>query len=240
MSISLPILGVPGPLDGGGGLNYSSLLKDTYGLNLVWRLTDGAGAVAPEADNAAYNGAATGVDWANTPGPGALSGESAPYFDGSNDYIDLLTAALIAAFDGDQLSLLMWIKPDSAFDTTRTLAMFNDGTSQRNWLYTTNAPATTSQHRFNTVSAAGSLSDWHMVTATFSKDGTNYLYIDKTQYSGAGTNVSLSTLSTAVVGATTTVPANPWKGWLCYVGLKFGTPVLSAANVASIYDAVAG
>ncbi|GAI14148.1 unnamed protein product, partial [marine sediment metagenome] len=64
-----------------------------------WPLSETSGLVANCLVNPAQNGVYTGVTLGQ---PGIGDGNTAPYFDGTNDYVDVLTAAFIAAYNGSE------------------------------------------------------------------------------------------------------------------------------------------
>lgn len=93
---------------------YAQALLATQPASLIayWPLNEisGAAMVNDAPSGSSYNGAYTGVTLADTAGPGASMG-SAPYFDGVNDYANLYTAALAAAWSMSAGSFSFWFKP---------------------------------------------------------------------------------------------------------------------------------
>jgi len=81
----------------------------TYGASEGWLLNETSGTTITAAVNAARNGVYTGVDLASVAGPGNLSGKSFPYWDGANDYGNILTSngstGLVDIFNGGEVAL---------------------------------------------------------------------------------------------------------------------------------------
>ena len=86
---------------------YTSKVLDT-GPIAYWPLDEAAGAAAHCEVNSAQNGTYTGVTLAHdNTGP---FGTPAPLFDGTNDDVDIYTAALDAVFDGREGTMMIWEK----------------------------------------------------------------------------------------------------------------------------------
>jgi hypothetical protein len=78
-----------------------------------WPLNEKQGNVAYDwaAENGARNGTHAGVTLGQ---PGIGDGFICPYFDGVNDWVDVQTAALAAAWNGDIGSVIVWLRMFSA------------------------------------------------------------------------------------------------------------------------------
>ncbi len=90
--------------------------------NLIgyWPLWETQGVTVTDQGENGLDGTATGVAWGQ---PGIGDGLTAPRFDGAGDAIDLSSPALGAAFDGDEGTLLLWLKPAHA-------ALWGDGVTR--------------------------------------------------------------------------------------------------------------
>ena len=93
----------------GGGISYTNKVLGIDLANLIgyWPMNEAAGTDAldasPESNDGTYNSDVSG--W--PPGTGIGDGNTAPTFDGTNDYNDLETAAIFADFDGDHGTVAM-------------------------------------------------------------------------------------------------------------------------------------
>ncbi len=85
--------------------SYSQKVIDTSPI-AYWILGEAAGAIAvDQIDSPAQDGAYTGVTLGQ---PGIGDGNTAPLFDGANDFVNIHSAALVAAFDGQEGTLAIW------------------------------------------------------------------------------------------------------------------------------------
>lgn len=80
-----------------------------------WPLDESAGTVARCLVNTAQNGTYTGVTLADDSTNG-VTGAPAPFFDGANDYVDVRTATLEAAWNagGAQWTIMSWFRVANA------------------------------------------------------------------------------------------------------------------------------
>lgn len=91
------------PLLGNIGSYAQKVLS--YGPIAYWPLNELSGTVANCLVNPAQNGTYTGVTLGE---PGIGDGNTCPFFDGANDYVNIQTAALAAAFNGAAGTVQMW------------------------------------------------------------------------------------------------------------------------------------
>ena len=92
---------------GGAGASYSDKVLG-YGPIAYWPLWEAAGATAEcLVDSPAQDGTYVGVTLGQT---GIGDGNTCPLFDGANDYVDQLSAALAGVFDGNEGTILAWTK----------------------------------------------------------------------------------------------------------------------------------
>ena len=212
-----------------------------------WPLDEGSGAVARCLVNPAQNGAYTGVTLANdATGP---FGTPAPYFDGANDYVNVFTAALDAAFNGATGTVMTWgrvfnagVWTDAAF--RQTVRLLDDGNNY--YILRKTNVANQLQGRGNaggglaTINAAYSSTGWFFLTSTWS-DGNNAdefkLFLNGAQagapsavlnaWSGGGLFAN-----STVIGAGSTIPDELWHGWLAHCAVW--DRVLSAGEIATL------
>jgi hypothetical protein len=180
----------------------------------------------------ASDGAYTGVDLRNMPGP---KGGSVPYFDGANDFLNLYSAAMASAFNGNLGTLMVWIKARTAGiwtdATTRYIAYLkvDSGNYLRFYKTTTDnqfiiaRAASTHAEQISTTSMGGSTA-WHCILMHWDDAGTNEVrhYIDGSQVGStieAYTFVGSLASDQSLAGAGTSVPNYVWDGYLAHLAL---------------------
>ena len=233
-----------------GAATYTDKVLATGPL-LYFPLNETAGAAAVNYGSlgTAANGSYTGVTLANAAGP---AGEGmAPFFDGANDYVDIYSAALDAAFSGATGTVMAWAKVAAG--------AWNDGTIRKvfrilgdiNNYYEMGqlAAANTSQHYGKAGGGAASINTgmspatWICFAQTWS-DGNNddefRAFISGAQTGATSANLNNWTAgglnaNGAVIGAASTVPQNPWHGWLAHAAVwdhvKTPAEILDLATV---------
>ena len=191
-----------------------------------WPLGESAGAVAYDLAGAQRNGAHTGVDLGQR---GIGDHRTAPWYDGVGDYTNVYSAALAAAFNGAEGSLMVWVRVNAA-------AVWTDGTIRRliilraddNNLVYIGRTATDNQLDFrvraggsdNRVTPAATSVVWrhYMITWSRTADSVAFYADGVSFYGAAGIGVWAGALAgtTCVIGAINTVPANVFHGWLAH------------------------
>jgi len=234
------------PLFAGGPYTTYQRKVLTYSPIAYWPLDDTSGAVARCLVNPNQNGAYTGVTLANATGPDGVSW--VPLFDGANDYVNILTATLQGALDLDEGSISLWAKvfnvgvwtdatfrrllylKDTAPVNSIDLMRYNsdnrvylerrDDTSGKGKLYITSAPTA-----------------WVHLGLTWSvlANETRYYWTGSLLPGVDAADTATGTVVLAFIGSASTVPANPWYGWISDVAI-FDT-VLSGANIAALASA---
>lgn len=76
------------------------------------KLNEASGTAIVDSSGNAYTGTYTGVILANTDSP--FAPDDAPFWDGTNDYGDLYSAAFAAALNLDEFTVMLWVKMNSA------------------------------------------------------------------------------------------------------------------------------
>lgn len=194
----------------------------------------------------AANGTYTGVTLNDTAGPG---GQGAPLFDGANDYLNILNAAITAAWDagGDQWSILAWFKAYNAGVWTdglnRTILTQYEDADNYLSIYKNSANNTLT----TVLWKAGGVSEIHSETPF---DATTWKcllvardeasdevipYIDGsplTTLTTIGTWASAAPWSKLLVGANATTPTLVWYGWLQHLAMFNRT--LSAGDAVDL------
>ena len=226
------------------GINYNDLVMGTQPI-AYWPQSESSGLVARCLTNPAMNGTYTGVTLANdNTGP---FGTPAPFFDGANDYVNVQTAALAAAFNGNAGTLASWCKVNSG-------AVWTDGSARYPFYGVVVAGA--SYFQINKVDPnamrwryqagfvletvtdwAVTLTSWMHVALTWDKAADEVkAYLNGTQDGVTQNGLGVwgaNLLTTTLIGATSMVPANAWHGWLgpCAIWNR----ALAPAEIASLY-----
>ncbi len=229
--------------------DYDEFITDELGAIAHWPLTETSGTTVVNQGSlgTSANGTATGLTWAQTPAPG---GGMAPLLDGSNDYANIYSAALAAAFSGDLCTVLIWWKVyDSGTwsDSTQraTLTLLADGNNYIQHNKETDA----NTYRVRTVLSANSIAttttsyadtSWHLSVLTLDKTANerkhymdNAAQIGATLASADWVGSLLSTRTCLGVSNTSPVQA-PWYGYLSRASVF--DKVLTAAEIAEIYN----
>ena len=242
----MPVMKVgPGRALLGGGGNYNDLVMGTRPI-AYWPLDESAGTVARCLVNTAQNGTYTGVTLANdNTGP---FGTPAPWYDGATSYLNAFSAALAAAFNGAEGTIIIWAKVNAvgvwtdgvehristfrADINNRLINGTNSLANQLRWAYRSGGV-------FNLRDGLGYTTvDWFMHTITWSKA------LDEVRafHNGAQVGATMNGLgvwagalanTTTVLGSASTVPANSWHGWLGPSGI-WGR-ALPPAEVLDLY-----
>lgn len=228
--------------DGASGLDYGYSTKvQTYSPYAYWPLWETEGAVAHCLIDPNQDGAYVGVTLGHSEGP---DGNPVPLFDGTNDYVNILTATLNTNFDGAVGSMAAWFKVYNASvwteivryvmrlfaDTSNNIYMRKDSTEdQVSWRYKSGGAA------LSQVAACGLLS-WVHMAMTWDRTTENkvHYYLSGTEVLPASSGLLAWTgaLTIATIGSMDLVPAQVWYGWLAHAALW--DTVLTPANVADL------
>ena len=229
-----------------GGESIVSYLARLPDLIAYWPMDDPSGSVARALPLATFNGANTGAV-INQPAPAPLL--KAYTFDGSNDVLNVYTAALASAWDETTLTLLAFAKVSGAGVWTdsanRWIAQLSADSDNRIVLGKSSGANTLSciveygnAGRFANKAALNPV-DFFMAAVTVDT-GANQA---KFYYNGVQADSTMTSLGTwggglgltlNNIGAETTGPAKVWDGDICHVALynRVFTPaqVLEAAQ----------
>jgi len=223
------------------GANYHDKVLGRQPI-AYWPLDELSGSVAHDWSGHELHGAITGATLGQE-GPGGLG---AFLFDGANDFVNVYSAALNGLFDGQEGSLMAWVKVYNA-------GVWDDGVQRRavrlrvdgsNYLYFRRYEANkfASSYTAGGVAVEGNKSTtttgWFHVVMVWSKSGdyVKYYWNGGTM---AATDTGLGTWSGSLdpneccIGASNITPVSVWHGWISCVAL-WDRP-LSAGEIADLY-----
>jgi hypothetical protein len=211
----------------GSEAEYAQRVKAT-GPIAYWPLWDTVGTLSSDITGNLRGGVYTGVTLGQS---GIGDGATSALFDGINDYDNILSASLAAAFSGAEGSLQLWWQHDPAAHNDAVLRrMFIALVDGTNFLI---AAKTGVDGNVQVDYQAGGVSEQHSLAVaahrtvfsalhvTWSKSNERITYYD--DGSQIGQDLTLGVWAgvpvTMVIGATSTVPANPYYGRLAHVAL---------------------
>lgn len=216
-----------------------------YGPIAYWMQGEASGNDAYCQVNAAQDGAYTGVTLGQT---GIGDGRTSPFFDGANDFNNVQTAALAAAFDGQEGSLLVWAKVSGAgiwtdAVTRRMIYFVVDG---NNYVLLMKHPAANTvraRYMANGVLKTNQMAGispitWMCWVLTWSKTADTFkVYLGGVQQGATlnGLGVWAGNPVTSLVGAGSVLPIQVWDGWLAHAALfdsVLGQPAIT--DLASV------
>lgn len=182
--------------------------------------------------------------------PNGIRGMCAPYYDGTNDYSNIYSAALASAFNGDEFTISVWVRVSGAGVWTdgvyhRAIWIAADGNnrvsmqksaSDNTWELIRGGSST-----WKSVStASGGTLGWTMLTITASKSRDEQRhYVNAAQAGDTETGLAswsgAPAATTTVIGAASTTPTQPWSG---LIGPTLvATRVLSPGEIRALYQA---
>jgi hypothetical protein len=210
----------------GGAQSYVRQLRQIFGSGLIalWPMDERSGSVAYDRSGNGRNGAHTGVTLDYAAG---IRGSRAIYYDGANDYTNVYSASLAAAFNGNEGTLMTWARVANAAvwtdGTVRVIARCcatvanNDywiGRSTVNNELTCNAfiGGASKERRISSLESTG----WMNIALTWSKtDDAVTAYLDgvaRSSIGELGTFVGGLDSTRTIIGAGATTPNNQWPG----------------------------
>lgn len=233
-------------MGGGGAQSYGAKVLG-YSPIAYWPLWETTGTTAVCQVNTAQSGTyARDVSTMGT-GTGIGDGNTAPLFDGTNDFLNAYTATFAGAYSGAAGSLIIWAKVFNVGvwtdGNTRNILSFqvdndnmlivrkNAGNNQVYWRY----EAGTTQE--NTTKTGVSTTDWVCYGLTWSKAAEEV----KAYYNGAQEGATLTALGTwagtfsstkTVIASSTLGPWEPWNAWLAHCA--FWTTALTAPQMLDL------
>jgi hypothetical protein len=217
----------------------------SYSPTAYWPLWEASGSAAACLINSEQNGAYTGVTLGQT---GIGDGETCPLFDGANDYLDIYSLTLRAAFPGAEGTLLLWFKVANAGvwadSTNRRIVGIVAGNANNRVLVT----KTSTNGRLAFAYSAGgtheTLNDdghsettWLPLALTWSKTADQFkVFISGSQVgstqTGLGTWDGTLVEDDTLIGAAAKTPTTVFNGYIAHVAL-FGS-ALSPGAIADL------
>lgn len=225
---------------GAPGLTYIEKVLATQSASLIayWPLNEASGTVAVNAEGTAALNGSYARDLA-TMGTqtGIGDGNTAPTFDGTSDFVNIYSAALAAAFNGDQYTIALWFKVAAAgvwsdgvqrFTTilrgstsANQIQMFKDTTAGRFGFLRTAAAASKLWYQTGLSST-----DWlHLAMVCDVAGDALKAYINGVQAGAtqstlsAWTSGGALTSSQTLLGALTQTPSAPLVGSLAHAAI---------------------
>lgn len=232
-----------------GGQTYIQKVL-TFSPTAYWPMNEAVGGDAFDQSGNSYDGAYTGVTLNQTVTDAAGVSFVCPLFDGANDFVDVHSAELEAAYDGSEGSAVIWLRVFDADvwedDADRYTANYDDNVDSRvrpfrrngvdNQLVSEYRAAGTQESQTSTL---GPTINWVHVGITWSKStgasGEVKYYAGGSQE--GDTDTTLGVWGGAPVrmflGSRNSDPASPWYGWLAHAAIWAGT-VLTAAQMVDL------
>ena len=241
----MPVMKV-GP---GRALLYSGI--QTYDQKVLatgpiayWPLWETSGVVAECLVNPAQNGTYSSNVATWPVGAGIGDGNTAPGFDGTNDWIDIDTAAFVASFNTSTGTALIWTRVVNA-------GIWTDGNPHHAWHIYRGVNDRVQQSKrvtnnnvqqihkgsgvFAIINNAGHAeTDWTCWALTWNVGGNLIAYIGGAQDGPAtpGVTAWAGPVVTAQIGSDTAAPTFPWHGWLAHCA--FWNRVLAPAEILAL------
>jgi len=194
-----------------------------------WPLWEAAGTVARCLVNVAQSGTYSSNVATWPVGTGIGDGNTAPGFDGVNDYVNVQTAAFTAAFNGNTGTVFQWIR-------VANVGVWTDGTRRDSWFCQVDGAnfvflgrgVANNVYRFyytsggvNSFVNPGGLTTtaWVPIAISWNKPADEV----KVYWNGAqvgatvgGLGIWAGALAISVIGATNLVPTNPFFGGIAH------------------------
>lgn len=226
--------------------SYASKVKNLFGSSLVayWPLNETSGTDAIDASGNSRAGVYSGAVLASAAGPTVCGADMAPYFDGSNDFVNVYSLAL-NGISKAELTLAGWSKVNAAADWTdgaykqiidlRAIGYIfirkSSSGNEINMNYNGKSipcalTVTTWFHWAMVVSVAGDYLRAYINGAKVGADVTGLTAVTSTFYADQST--------IAVYNSTT--PQYPWRGYMSNV-IILNRPALDA-EIVNLYSGV--
>ena len=175
--------------------------------------------------------------------PGIGDGNTVPYYDGANDYTNILTATFSSAFNGATGAVAMWLKMANAGVWTDGVARYAMRLSidANNYIILIKSSANniltltyTAGGVIETATIGSSTTDWFHLAMTWSKpaEEVRYYYNGVWQETDITLGVWAGAFAVAVIGAANTTPAFPWQGYIAHTAIW--TRALSDSEIAAL------
>lgn len=216
-----------------GALTYQDKVLG-YNPIAYWMLAEAAGTTAVDQVNSPAQDGTYGRDVAVMgTGAGIGDGNTAPFFDGVQDYCDVFSAALAAAFGQNTGTIMVWARVANAGVWTDGAWRMTFSVSGAGgfYLYDWGRPNVNNNLRRLYTPGGGGVNDpayggvlvWMCLLCTWDVVGGQYrAYIDGVEYLPViGVIGAIGAVDAAVLGAwcEAAYPNNPWHGWLAHAAL---------------------
>lgn len=229
-----------------GGKRYTDKVLGSNPI-AYWPLNEKSGTVARCLVNPLQNGTYARDVSVMTTGAGIGDGNTAPFFDGANDVVNMSNATFLAAFNAcrDLHTIMMWMR-------VANVGVWTDGTTRRTWQFVRDASEITTMERNSTNGRLRWHSTWGAGGGNRDLDGlanTAWMHIvlSRSQVAGqaipyynggplaaiATPNLSLGGVISAFWGAANAVPAAAWHGWIQHCAVW--NRALAPAEIAALY-----
>lgn len=226
---------------------YEDIVRSVRPSALIayWPLNELGGLVAYDKSGYVRNGAhSAGVVLNSTP---FLDGTPSPRLDG-NDFINIYSASLAAAFNGAEGTFSLWVKaePGAWFDAAfRRPGQLDEGSGNNRvfWQKHSTNSLMTLHYLAGGVQELQSLDistpNWFLLTTTWSKSNDRVrFYVNGVQHGAdatvLGTFVGSLNAASTFLGAADGGGSAGWNGWLRNAGVW--SAELTAAEVATLYN----
>ena len=213
------------------GADYSDHVLDTQPDHLIayWPLWESSGSVANDESGNNLDGTVTGATWG---ADGIGDGRTALRFDGSGDRVNIYSAGLNSAFNGQEGTILLWLRVDSwGADSTHRdpIRIYVDENNLIEFIKNSAGGTLQLLHRMGsyqryvTISMSGTT--WLCVACTWSKSANKFrAYLNGTQTGATQTmdgtwTGSLSSSNCAIGAGNSTASFRPWLGDLGHVAV---------------------
>ncbi len=242
------------PVDDAGNYDASFLVTESAYVTKVkalgpiayWVLGEAAGAVAvDEINSPAQDGTYTGVTLGQ---PGIGDGNTAPLFDGVNDFVDIYSAAFDGVFDGTLTTIACWMKVSGAGVWTDTIirSFFNIGVNTTTNYNRIRRRAGNNEFEMiregsnvqsrRTKAGFSPLDYFHVAITIDEVADEAILYVDGLQegaiVNGLGAYAGALGVTFTVIGAENQIPASPWSGFIAH--LPVWDRILTPAEIATL------
>jgi hypothetical protein len=231
-------------------LRYWQKIANALGRSTIvehWTFAEKSGATINGVING-YNVAQSGLQLDNAPGPG---GHNAPLFDGANDYVNVYSAGLAAALNGQECTVFIPFKVAAAgvwadgvarkilrlrVDAANEIAIARTAANNTLQFYYAAQGAAAKTVDWN----SGGDTNWLLASLSISKTANEMkAYINKTQVgttqSGFGAFTGLLATTLSAIGSNAgNSAAFPWSGWIADVIIR--NRASSLAEIGTVYD----
>jgi len=226
-----------------GGGTYADKVRG-FGPIAYWPLWEANGTVAQCLTNPAMNGTYSSAVNTWPVGPGIGDGNTAPFFDGANDFVNVFSATFQGAFNGSEGTMACWARvanagvwTDGAARRTHQFAV-DAANRQRNgktlanilfWDYTAGGV-----NEFPSLAATPTA--WFHMAASWSKIANTFqVYYNgapQTPWIALGNWAGILAANLTCIGSDDTTPTNPWHGWIAHMAV-WNRP-LTAATISAL------